>query len=109
MRVRSCHWRRSQAVLLPAVRRPQSNPTGAFMILTIRKKLLAGALGSSLLLLFLGFYALHTMKSLNADTIEIGTNWLPSTQYIGLMTADLNRLRVLEAQMLAAPSEEFRR
>ena len=78
------------------------------MNLTIRKKLLAGFLASSALMLCLGVFSIHRMRLLYADTDEIGSNWLLSTQYIGIMTADINRLRALEAQMISASGKDER-
>ena len=79
------------------------------MTLTIRKKMLAGFLASALLLLCVGAFFLYGMSKLQADTAEIGVNWLPSTQNIGLMTTDFNSLRVLELRMLSTSNREDRR
>ena len=50
----------------------------------------------------LGIYAIAQLGTVNASTVELATNWLPSVRELLTMKSDVNRLRVLEFRAVAA-------
>jgi methyl-accepting chemotaxis protein len=54
----------------------------------------------------LGLLAVYSMRSINAHTLEIAENWLPSVRAIGDLRADINLLRIaLRAHVMAETAE----
>ena len=54
----------------------------------------------------LGVLAVTSMQSINANTVDIATNWLPSVRAIGELRADINLLRIaLRAHVMAETAE----
>ena len=54
----------------------------------------------------LGVLAVTSMRSINANTVDIATNWLPSVRAIGELRSDINLLRVaLRSHVMAETAE----
>jgi methyl-accepting chemotaxis protein len=54
----------------------------------------------------LGLMAVRSMQSINAHTVEIATNWLPSVRVLGALRADINVYRLtLRAHVMALSAE----
>jgi methyl-accepting chemotaxis protein len=54
----------------------------------------------------LGLMAVRSMQSINAHTVEIATNWLPSVRLLGALRADINVYRLtLRAHVMALSAE----
>lgn len=70
------------------------------MSLTIRKKMIGGFLTTVALTCALGVFTIFKMRSLNDDTVEMGTNWMAAIDHLGSMRADFNRMRALESQIV---------
>jgi len=70
------------------------------MNLTIRKKMIGGFLVIVALTCALGVFTIVRMKSLNEDTVDMGTNWMAAINHLGGMRADFNRMRALESQIV---------
>ncbi|HSI47479.1 MAG TPA: methyl-accepting chemotaxis protein [Ideonella sp.] len=50
----------------------------------------------------LGLYAISQLAAVNASTVDLATNWMPSVRNILLTKSNLNRLRVLELRSIIA-------
>lgn len=70
------------------------------MNLTIKAKLLAGFIALLLATLGLSLFMLRGMSHLDGDAHEIGFNWLPKMESIGVVGAKFNRLRTLQMRQL---------
>jgi len=70
------------------------------MNLTIRKKMIGGFLSIVVLTCALGIFTIIKMKSLNENTVDMGTNWMAAINHLGSMRADFNRMRALESQIV---------
>ena len=54
----------------------------------------------------LGLLAIRSMQAINAHTVDIATNWLPSVRGIGELRADINLLRIaLRAHVMAETAD----
>jgi methyl-accepting chemotaxis protein len=53
----------------------------------------------------MGLMALRSMQGINAHTVEIATNWLPSVRVLGAIRADVNRYRAMGRDHLLADTE----
>jgi methyl-accepting chemotaxis protein len=54
----------------------------------------------------LGALAVHSMQSINVDTVDIATHWLPSVRVLGELRSEINLYRVaLRAHVMADTSE----
>ncbi|WP_315757073.1 MULTISPECIES: methyl-accepting chemotaxis protein [unclassified Bradyrhizobium] len=54
----------------------------------------------------LGVLAVTSMQSINVNTVDIATNWLPSVRAIGELRADINLLRIaLRAHVMSETAE----
>jgi methyl-accepting chemotaxis protein len=54
----------------------------------------------------LGLLALRSMQSINAHTVDITTNWMPSVRVLGALRADINVYRLtLRAHVMALSAE----
>ncbi|HET7889808.1 MAG TPA: methyl-accepting chemotaxis protein [Bradyrhizobium sp.] len=62
--------------------------------LSIRFKILTVLTVLVLSLAGVGVTAITTMQNINAHTVEISQNWLPSVRALGSLRADINELRV---------------
>jgi methyl-accepting chemotaxis protein len=70
--------------------------------LSIRAKIIAVIIFMLGTLSGLGFLAVLSMQSINARTVDIATNWLPSVRVLGDLRADINLYRVaLRAHVMA--------
>ena len=55
----------------------------------------------------MGLLAVHNMRAINADTVDIATNWLPSVRGLGELRADVITYRnVIREHMLGENAEE---
>jgi methyl-accepting chemotaxis protein len=79
------------------------------MSLTIRKKMIGAFVMTTALTCALGVFTILKMKSLNENTVDIGTNWMAATQSLGSMHADFNRMRALESQIVLDTDPEERK
>ena len=77
------------------------------MTLTIRKKLLAGFLGTTLLTLLLGVFVLFQMNTMQGQTTEIATNSMPSIEAIASLRWRLNTLRLDIYRVLNSKKEDI--
>ncbi|MGH9943514.1 MAG: methyl-accepting chemotaxis protein [Pyrinomonadaceae bacterium] len=73
---------------------------------TIKKKLLVGFMSVLLLTVGLGVFALFRMSVLNANTSELGHNWIEKVRHIGIARAKLNRMRTIEMRMLLEDTQQ---
>src|SRR5688500_14126377 len=69
---------------------------------TLRGKLLAAFFAVALLTAALAGVALLKLASLNADTVEIGDNWLPSVESLGDVQLDATRVRLGQIRQVVA-------
>jgi methyl-accepting chemotaxis protein len=75
---------------------------------SIRSKML---LAFSLLFLFtagLGVFSITRLEKLNASAVDVGQNWLPSSQTLGDIAMEFEKLRARESQMLLRTGEANR-
>ena len=56
-----------------------------------------------------GFYAVTQLSAVNAATVEIGTNWLPSVRAALTIKADMNRMRISQYRLFIETTAEARR
>src|ERR1043165_823014 len=63
---------------------------------SIKKKLLGGFITVSLLTLALGIFAVTRMSAIDADTVDIGTNWMEAQGHLGKIVAKINQFRSTE-------------
>jgi methyl-accepting chemotaxis protein len=74
--------------------------------LSIRTKIIAVIVFMLATMSGLGLLAVYSMRSINAHTLEIAENWLPSVRAIGDLRADINLLRIaLRAHVMAETTE----
>ncbi|HEU0149005.1 MAG TPA: MCP four helix bundle domain-containing protein, partial [Bradyrhizobium sp.] len=74
--------------------------------LSIRTKIIAVIVFMLATMSGLGLLAVYSMRSINAHTLEIAENWLPSVRAIGDLRADINLLRIaLRAHVMAETAE----
>ncbi|CCE10466.1 putative methyl-accepting chemotaxis receptor/sensory transducer precursor [Bradyrhizobium sp. STM 3843] len=74
--------------------------------LSIRAKIIAVIVFMLATMSGLGLLAVYSMRSINAHTVDIAENWLPSVRAIGQLRADINLLRIaLRAQVMSETEE----
>ncbi|WP_035639630.1 methyl-accepting chemotaxis protein [Bradyrhizobium sp. ORS 375] len=74
--------------------------------MSIRKKIISVIAFLLVAMCGLGALAVASMQSINANTVDIATNWLPSVRAIGELRADINLLRIaLRAHVMAETAE----
>src|ERR1700755_387840 len=74
--------------------------------LSIRFKIVAAIIFFVASMSLLGFVAVRSVQSINAYTVEIATNWLPSVKVLGDLRTDINLFRVaLRAHCMAGTPE----
>ncbi|MGJ4945211.1 methyl-accepting chemotaxis protein [Bradyrhizobium sp. HKCCYLS1011] len=74
--------------------------------LSIRAKIIAVIVFMLATMSGLGLLAVYSMRSINAHTVDIAENWLPSVRAIGELRADINLLRIaLRAQVMSETEE----
>ena len=74
--------------------------------LSIRAKIIAVIIFMLATLSGLGGLAVFSMRSINAHTVDIAENWMPSVRAIGDLRADINLLRIaLRGQVMAETAE----
>ncbi|UFZ07333.1 methyl-accepting chemotaxis protein [Bradyrhizobium ontarionense] len=74
--------------------------------LSIRTKIISVIAFMLVTMSGLGVLAVTSMQSINAGTVDIATNWLPSVRTIGELRADINLLRIaLRAHVMAETTE----
>lgn len=78
------------------------------MNLTIQKKLLGGFLAVLLLTIGLGAFALMRMNALNANTTQIGEEWLPEVDNVARIRRALSSYRVIEMRYLTKTDKSQR-
>jgi methyl-accepting chemotaxis protein len=67
-----------------------------FRDLNINKKLSVGFGIVEVLILTLGIFSLVHLSKVNADSVDIGTNWLPSIEVLGKLQLDASAMRRFE-------------
>ncbi|WP_291695621.1 methyl-accepting chemotaxis protein [Bradyrhizobium sp.] len=73
---------------------------------SIRSKIVAVIAFFLVLTSSLGLVAVRSMEAINAHTVEIASNWLPSVRVLGELRADINVFRVaLRAHVMAETLE----
>ncbi|MET0220614.1 MAG: methyl-accepting chemotaxis protein [Tardiphaga sp.] len=74
--------------------------------LSIRAKIIAVIVFMLATLSGLGGLAVYSMGSINAHTVDLAENWMPSVRAIGELRADINLLRIaLRSQVMAETTE----
>ena len=74
--------------------------------LSIRAKIIAVIVFMLATMSGLGTLAISSMRSINAHTVDLADNWLPSVRAIGELRADINLLRIaLRAQVMSETTE----
>jgi methyl-accepting chemotaxis protein len=74
--------------------------------LSIRAKVIAVIAFMLLAMSGMGLLAIRSMQVINAHTVEIATNWLPSVRVLGDLRADINLFRIaLRAHVMAETLE----
>lgn len=74
--------------------------------LSIRAKIIAVIVFMLVVMAGLGLLAVRGMQAINAHTVDISINWLPSVRALGELRADINLLRIaLRAHVMAESSE----
>ncbi|WP_316224717.1 MULTISPECIES: methyl-accepting chemotaxis protein [unclassified Bradyrhizobium] len=74
--------------------------------LSIRAKIIAVIVFMLATTSGLGLLAVYSMRAINAHTVDIAENWLPSVRTIGQLRADINLLRIaLRAQVMSETEE----
>lgn len=74
--------------------------------MSIRTKIIAVIAFMLVTMSGLGVLAVTSMHSINASTVDIATNWLPSVRTVGELRADINLLRIaLRAHVMADTAE----
>ncbi len=74
--------------------------------LSIRTKIIAVIAFMLVTMCGLGVLAVTSMQTINARTVDIATNWLPSVRAIGELRADINLLRIaLRAHVMSETAE----
>src|SRR5437764_702104 len=62
--------------------------------LSIRAKVIAVIAFMLVAMSGLGVLAIRSMQAINAHTVEIASNWLPSVRVLGELRADINLFRI---------------
>ena len=70
--------------------------------LTLRGKMIAAFSFMALLMALLAATALLKLAALNANTVDIGTNWLPSVETLGDVNGDVALVRLSHFRQVAA-------
>jgi methyl-accepting chemotaxis protein len=73
-----------------------------FSKLSLRAKLLAAFFVMALLMAVLAGVALQKLAAINANTVDIGTNWLPSVEALGDIDANILRVRLAQLRQSLA-------
>ncbi|GLH80611.1 methyl-accepting chemotaxis protein [Bradyrhizobium sp. SSBR45G] len=74
--------------------------------LSIRIKIIAVIAFMLVVMSCMGLLALRSMRDINARTVDIATNWLPSVRVLGALRADINVYRLtLRAHVMALTPE----
>ncbi|MGJ5203058.1 methyl-accepting chemotaxis protein [Bradyrhizobium sp. HKCCYLR20261] len=74
--------------------------------LSIRIKIIAVITFMLIVMSGMGVFSLHSMRGINARTVDIATNWLPSVRALGNLRADINVYRLtLRAHVMAQTPE----
>ncbi|MGJ4891560.1 methyl-accepting chemotaxis protein [Bradyrhizobium sp. HKCCYLRH3099] len=74
--------------------------------LSIRIKIIAVIAFMLIVMSGMGVFSLHSMRGINARTVDIATNWLPSVRALGNLRADINVYRLtLRAHVMAQTPE----
>src|SRR6185437_14340748 len=92
-------------------RRARARPTqrfqNMFAKLSIRSKVISVVAFLLVTLAGMGLLAVHNMRSMNANTVDIATNWLPSIRVLGELRSGVITYRnVVREHMLAQTLEE---
>jgi methyl-accepting chemotaxis protein len=75
--------------------------------LSIRTRIIAVIAFMLVAIAGLGLLAVRSMQAINAHTVEIADNWLPSVRVLGEMRADINLLRIaLRAHVMAETPDD---
>ncbi len=74
--------------------------------LTLRTRLLAAFASVGALMALLAMIAMAKLSALNANTVEIGTNWLPSIEVLGDLSEDVALIRLAELRLGIARDAE---
>jgi methyl-accepting chemotaxis protein len=78
-----------------------------FAKLSIRSKVISVVAFLLVTLAGMGLLAVHNMRSMNANTVDIATNWLPSVRVLGELRSGVITYRnVIREHMLAQTLEE---
>lgn len=78
-----------------------------FARFSIRAKLIAVTASMFLAVITMGLLAVRQMQSINANAVDIQTNWLPSVRVLGDLRAGVITYRnVIRQHMLAETLEE---
>src|SRR5437870_4629910 len=73
-----------------------------FSKLSLRAKMLGAFTFMALLMVLLAGVALQKLAALNASTLDIGTNWLPSVEVLGNLDANIALVRLAQFRQVAA-------
>jgi methyl-accepting chemotaxis protein len=76
--------------------------------LTLRAKLMAAFSVMALLMAVVAGVALHKLAGINANTLDIGTHWLPSVENLGDIDGDILRLRLAQLRQALAHDDADR-
>ena len=75
---------------------------------SIRTKIIAVVAFLLVAMTGMGLLAVKNMRSINANTVDINTNWLPSVRVLGELRAGVITYRnVIREHMLSETLEEF--
>ncbi len=77
-----------------------------FYDLKIAHKLLIGFASLLLITLFIGGFAILQLATVNQNTYELGTNWMPSVNAAMGIKERVSRIRSQEAQLVSAENEQ---
>ena len=78
-----------------------------FAKLSIRSKIIALVAFLLVAIAGMGFLAVQEMRAMNANTVDIATNWLPSVKILGeLRSGAITYRNVIREHMLAETLEE---
>ncbi|CCD96233.1 putative sensory transducer protein; signal peptide [Bradyrhizobium sp. ORS 375] len=78
-----------------------------FASMSIRSKIVAVVALLLVVLTFTGLLAVSSMRAMNANTVDITTNWLPSVRMLGdLRAATITYRNVVREHMLAETAED---
>jgi len=71
-------------------------------MLTLRGKMLAAFFLTIAMLAALAAVALNKLSTLNGNTLELGTNWLPSVETLGDIRTDIAMVRLAQVRQILA-------